>query len=68
MTPEEEQTIHDAIDEVLMAYSDAGHTFQGVLDVGDSLQQLGRLVGRNLQNEAIEAYDEENVEEEDEDD
>jgi hypothetical protein len=60
MTPDEMDVVHDAIDEVLMAYSDSGYTFDGVLDVGDSLQSLGALVGRDLRQEAIEAYDEEN--------
>ena len=51
------KTIESAIDEVVQTYVDAGHTFAGVLDIGHWLQELGTFVGRDLRQEAIDAYD-----------
>lgn len=51
--------IDNAINEVMNAYAEAGWTFDGVIDVGDHLQALGDLVGRNLVGEARETYEEE---------
>lgn len=50
--------INDAIEEVWEAYRECGNTMDGVVDFGESMRVLGRLVGRDLAAEAEAAGDE----------
>jgi ribosomal protein L37AE/L43A len=49
--------VNNAIDEVMSIYKE-NNTFDGVADVGDGLQALGTIVGRDLRAEAKKAYEE----------
>lgn len=50
--------INDAIEEVWEAYRECGNTTDGVVDFGESMQALGRMVNRDLAAEAEAAGDE----------
>lgn len=50
-----------AIEEVIETYQQSGNTFDGVIDVGPALQQLGTLIGLDIRSEVIRQYEETNA-------